>query len=614
MAKSSLSSNGGSSSSSTARLTPYQWSLIGAASDSSNRTFARALGLAESSFYYDRIFNGTADIVWHYTVHIPSGPALGATLFSEQNVSRTWAVLKRYYPLLGSRMQLQDDDETIAFIVQERALSEHQPGEITLGVASSQDEVSTLVWRLIRDKPTEYHHIMARIFVLRREDIPGAYSVLFKAAHAISDGISGATLARAFFDVLCAPPFTIPPLEKKLAMALPSDALNPTMQMSPARQRWRRAIGKVTFLNRRNKLAGGHAIPNKGTDKSYCTPAVTDRILKRIDLVQSRAILDACRLHKVTFGAAIPVISQMALTRFLHRRFLRGDLSVDEWEQRGRQPMHYGGPLNLRPYLDQTWQREGGAMEISLMIDYYDCSLPFMPTPYGARRDAGVPRAADGAPPYEVLLSRARFLARVRSIRAQLVRTLKHPLLLDIACARQPLYVLRKKMIAAHWEATSKGEPLPEFPELTKLDATSRDFVFTGGVSSVGDMSRILPSNYPLPKGHPLSIRHRHTLNPRLSAIGSDAAQPEPALPRLPTTSAADAVLRIVDNSTHLHSRPSEFFLGNGTTRGHLELFLTFDANVYSRSDAEEYVQDCYEAAMYYFGEQDVNTLAMGKL
>ena len=131
-------------------------------------------------------------------------------------------------------------------------------------------------------------------------------------------------------------------------------------------------------------------------------------------------------------------------------------------------------------------------------------------------------------------------------------------------------------------------------------------------------MSLIMPSNYPLPQGHPLSIRHRHTLNPRLSTIGSDAAttdaQPQSsALPKLPTTSAADAVLQMVNNSTHLHSRPSEFFLGNGTTRGHLELFLTFDANVHSRRDVEEYMQDCYEAAMYYFGGEDAAP-AQGKL
>ena len=258
MASPSTSSSGSSSSATAARLTPHQWipiSVGATGSSSSDRTFARALGLTEASFYYDRIFNGTADIVWQYTVQVAGGHAQGAALFSEKNVSRTWAALKRYYPLLGSRMQLEDDNETIVFIVHERALFEHQPGEVTLGTASSQDEITSLVWRLIRDKPMEYNHIMARVFAFKREDIPGAYSVLFKAAHAVTDGISGAILARTFFDVLCAPPFTIPPLEERLAMALPSDALSPTMKMSPARQRWRRAIGKVTFLNRRNKLA-----------------------------------------------------------------------------------------------------------------------------------------------------------------------------------------------------------------------------------------------------------------------------------------------------------------------------------------------------------------------
>ena len=132
-------------------------------------------------------------------------------------------------------------------------------------------------------------------------------------------------------------------------------------------------------------------------------------------------------------------------------------------------------------------------------------------------------------------------------------------------------------------------------------------------------MSLIMPSNYPLPQGHPLSIRHRHTHNPHLSTIGSNAATAGPAQPQspapsqLPTTSAADAVLQMVNSSTHLHSRPSEFVLGNGTMRGHLELLLTFDANVHSRRDVEEYIQDCYEAAMYYFGGEDAAP-AQGKL
>ncbi|CDO72660.1 hypothetical protein BN946_scf184985.g79 [Trametes cinnabarina] len=272
---------------------------------------------------------------------------------------------------------------------------------------------------------------------------------------------------------------------------------------------------------------------------------------------------------------------------------------------RRRQPMHYGGPLNLRPYLDKEWQRKGGLSEIALMIDFYDCTLPFMPTPFGARKDAGLP-LEHGAPPFSALLSRERFLHRTREVRKQIARTLKHPLLLDIAHARQPLYVLRKKMLVTHWQAASKGEPLPQYPELARLDAVSPDFVFTGGMSSVGDLSPILPSDYPLPTDHPLSIRNNRSQSQRLaSAVGDASTTKERPLPKAPTTSASGTILRMVDNETYLHCRPMEFFLGNGTSRGHLDFFLNYDANVYRPADAEEFLQECRGAALYYFGDQD---------
>ena len=230
------------------------WSLISSSSPSSGRTYARPLGLNETSFYYDRIFNGTADIIWRYVVQ-PTDRAKNTALFSDENVQRAWAALKQWYPLLAVRMDDSNGMDAIKFVVSEQTVNRHQPDEVVLRTVSSPAEVDALIWRLIRDDPMSDHHLISRLFVFACQDRPGTYEVLFRAAHSIADGISGATIARTFFDVLTSPPGYIPPLEERLAMALPYDQLNPTNQMSPARQRWRRAIARVTFLNLRRKLA-----------------------------------------------------------------------------------------------------------------------------------------------------------------------------------------------------------------------------------------------------------------------------------------------------------------------------------------------------------------------
>ncbi|KAJ2995957.1 hypothetical protein NUW54_g7297 [Trametes sanguinea] len=145
---------------------------------------------------------------------------------------------------------------TIAFLVDERDLPHHRPGEVMLASISTQDERDTILCRLTRDAPTEDHHVVSRLIVLARDDQPGTYELVFKLAHFVGDGASGMNLARTFLDVLSLPPLSfLPPLEERLTMALPWEALNPTLKMSVPRQRWRRAIGKVIFLNMRRRLS-----------------------------------------------------------------------------------------------------------------------------------------------------------------------------------------------------------------------------------------------------------------------------------------------------------------------------------------------------------------------
>ena len=484
------------------------WSLLSSPS-TSGKAYARPLGLNETGFYIDRKFNGTSDIIWRYLVEeTDRATCTEATFFSEKNVKRAWATLKQWYPIVGARTDESDGLDAVRFVVSEHALSHHLPDEVTFTPVSSREEVDKAFAYLMRENPMVDHHLVARVLVFPFTSSKGTYEVFFRFAHCMADGISSATVARTFFDVLVSPPAPIPKLEERLTMALSSDELNPTKRMSLPRQRWRRAIAQVTFLNRRRKLAvsfwhlgvqssplifrfkGGHALPRKITESTYRTPGLTDRVAFRFSQSETAAILDGCKRQKLTFGAALPVVCQLAITRILHRRYLRGEISEEEWEHRRRQPIHFGGPINLRPYVDADWQRKGGLTEIGLMIDIYECTLPFMPTPFGTRRDESVPRV-NGAPPYSALMSHARFFHRARFLKDQLQKRATHPLILDIAQARQPSYILGKKKAMTHWLAEKKGEPLPSFVQPPHWDSVPSDHAISNFLSSVGQVSSI---------------------------------------------------------------------------------------------------------------------------
>ena len=232
------------------------WSLIsGSESPAGAKVYARPLALNEHSFYYDRIFNGTADIIWHHLVQ-ETGPGKATpSLLAEDNVKRAWIALKQWYPLFGAQMDDSEGEHAVKFVASEQALSTCHPDEVVFTPVSSNAEVQTVVDRLMRIAPMEDHHLLSRVLVFPLKDEPEKCHFLFRAAHAICDGISGATIARTFFDVLASPPVPPPSLEERLAMALPYSELNPTKKLSTARQRWRRAIAQVIFLNRTSQFA-----------------------------------------------------------------------------------------------------------------------------------------------------------------------------------------------------------------------------------------------------------------------------------------------------------------------------------------------------------------------
>lgn len=160
----------------------------------------------------------------------------------------------------------------------------------------------------------------------------------------------------------------------------------------------------------------------------------------------SERIIRSCRARGITFGSALPVLSQLAISRVLHRRRFRVDengkplIDDEEWEYRRRQPMHFGGPVNFRPYLNRGWYESGGAGEVCLAITFSFSVLPSMPAQDAKYAIAmgGDETRSDNAPSFSALLSPERFLYRALLANAQTKAQLKHPLFFEIHNARTP--------------------------------------------------------------------------------------------------------------------------------------------------------------------------------
>lgn len=191
-------------------------------------------------------------------------------------------------------------------------------------------------------------------------------------------------------------------------------------------------------------------------------------------------------MNKLTFGHAHPVLSQISGARILHRRYLRGEISEEEWQWRKREPFHTHGPLNLRPYLDPAWFKSGGDTVISLCINFFQFKLPFMPAISYSRKHQQQHVLDNGAPPVASLLSNDRFLLRCNMIKKQSRALMKHPLFFEIANVKLPIGIDARRAAKGLWEQTFDGKtkelevPIPS----TMTDAV----VFASGGSNFGDV------------------------------------------------------------------------------------------------------------------------------
>lgn len=174
-------------------------------------------------------------------------------------------------------------------------------------------------------------------------------------------------------------------------------------------------------------------------------------------------------------------MAHIALTRFLYKRYLRGEMSKQEWEYRKRQPLHTGGPLNLRPFLDKTWFKRGGGGELCVAISFYYLTLSRVPLGSDLEADAG------DIPSLTTMLSRKQFFHRCNMVKMQVTHYIKHPLFYELSAAQSPGRVRRLKAAGEKWRnREEKGKDKEARKDI--WDVTEGP-VFTHGGSSFGNVS-----------------------------------------------------------------------------------------------------------------------------
>ncbi|KAG9312362.1 hypothetical protein JVU11DRAFT_7682 [Chiua virens] len=598
------------------------------------RTFHRPMDPSETSFLWDGLLNGTADTVHAHELRLSNGSE-DARLFSDVNIVKSWLSAKRRYPLTGAIIQgpsgmpfrkmtsktADDDDcDRIAgfasqphLAVREHDLTVIRPGEIVFERVTGAKEVENRIATFFDDARPFSEDLLTQLYVVCEVERTDVLYLIIRVAHLVTDGMANYTFVRCLLDMLgrCgeSEPVQIP-LEDRLAMAVPLAERIPIQlrSLSPARRRWRMALGSLILRSRMEKMKGGHTLPCSITRSTPFVPARSREMSIMLTPAETATVLANCRLHKVTFGNAYPVLTQMATTRLLYRRYLRGEISEEEWQHRKKEPYTISSPLNLRPYLDKAWFERGGGGEFvtSLSLSFYQ--LPCMPLGETARSSGQKLGLSDGAPPFSDLLTFDRFRYRVELIKKQAAALFDHPLFLEMVHAASMQRQLRAPSVVLQWLQRTKIAKDRTREDSDEEVLTIKDIPRTWGHagSSFGDLASMLPLEYPLPPAHRLSPFSSVSHPSRAGYV----AYPRPSEPS--PQSSADSIPSGLDSPTpriairntwlHLNARPAELYLTAWSFGGRMKMFSCFDSNVYEEAVVKEWLAEIKGAMLWYLG------------
>ncbi|KAF7309009.1 hypothetical protein MKEN_01101900 [Mycena kentingensis (nom. inval.)] len=545
----------------------------------SDGVFTRALGTSEAAFYWDGEAAGTADVSERTRIRIAAPERRVADAKADEERFRDiWIVVKKRFPLLGARVKEEDRGLTLKFVIEEAKLQTiggHDEFEFIADADIAASDAA--LEQAVNGRPRRIsRNTLVGITILRRTDLAeGTYDLVTVGAHLVVDGIASCTLARVFSDTLARWPSSLETsvveLPKRLEMLLSSESLHTQLRLSLSRQRWRQAIAGVIFVRRAKLLANGHTLPRSWNSQSPRAPAQSSVARLWFAPEVTPKALASCRAHGVTLGNILYALSQVALSRLLHRRIKRGEMPLEEWAARLRVPMHTGGPLNLRPFLVPDWQEAGGHSEINLSVGFFVMSLPLPPltppsplaqtpppskqTPLTLRRSPPFSPARDsGTAPRSQNSARSHHTA-TRSTSSSSTRT--------IPSASRGGAALPKR--GGGFRTGRRSRPYPNRPPTPwYLRISARVWGMY--------MDHILPPSYPLPS----------------------AQDPTPKI-----------IVERVASDLHLRCRPGELYFGAKTSRGVTEFWVFYDANTYQKTVVEEWLDEIKGAFEYYLVEED---------
>lgn len=220
-------------------------------------TYVRPLGPTEEIFYWDGLFEGTADSTT--SVEIETQHVSRESIISQANVETIWISLKLKYPLLGSRI-IRRSDQSLWFYVESNRLSSVGPGELHFHDVASAEEASVISSQLLKHPRMLSTDLLACALILRRTDDRARFHIVIYAAHSITDGNANAALSQFFLNRLAggAPHKSNgEDIKDRLALSSSCDDLNPVHHLSVPRKRWRRAVGAIIWKNRMLRLRVG---------------------------------------------------------------------------------------------------------------------------------------------------------------------------------------------------------------------------------------------------------------------------------------------------------------------------------------------------------------------
>ncbi|KAL5526131.1 hypothetical protein ACEPAG_7469 [Sanghuangporus baumii] len=607
---------------SASKLANLSWRRSARPQSGEGSVFRRPLGAGELRFYWDYVFNGTAVTTGHLVLE--AEPEYEKRIFCKENIETAWMRMKQRFPLLAASVDELPDSKIVEFVLDEMSLHTVRRGEISfLDDLQSEEDANCLIDRLQNGPPVLTNEIIAKLMIGPERNSPHTYHAIIVISHCITDGVTGMTLKRELCQELAKlsqDPILEKPLEERLYTLLPVESLGPHSKDNLSRRRWFSAVAKIIYQLRQARLKGGHTLPT-ACPVEPDIPALSRTLVLRLPVFQTRQVLDKCRELGITFGNALPVLSQLAFTRVLYRcrressssRRRPDEVSDIEWEHSRVQPMHFAGPLNLRPYLDRKWYDAGGASNVCMSVGSYHIILPCMPTPEPIYKEfsfdsaivkphslahwlngprpvncylsdgpeldffsgADLPSKAD-APTFSSLLSPRRFLHRAHMVRAQNAAFMRHPLLHELQVVHMHELCRQSRDVGLAWRARQYG-----------LKQTARDIatepcrsrvgngcVISNGGASLGNRDLLLPLHYPLSSAS--SAKDDARLSPRL---------------------------HIRDNIIHLRCRPGELYLGALTTQEQLTFFVYVDARVYDLNIVQDWLEDVRAGTLHYFGD-----------